>query len=71
MGRNNDSTVIHRNDGKFEESEVHVDDDDYVEEEEDGIDTAAMEQIHRRDEVGEVRKMSSKDTHVYVYGVSW
>jgi uncharacterized membrane protein YcjF (UPF0283 family) len=38
--------------------------DEYIEKDEEGVDatTTETEQIDRRDEVGEVRKMSSKDT---------
>ena len=61
MGRNNASTVIHRNNEKCEGSDVHVNDDIVdEEEEEEGIDTTATEQIHHRDEVGDVQNMSSK-----------
>jgi uncharacterized membrane protein YcjF (UPF0283 family) len=39
------------------------DDDDDDEHAVDGATTTETEQVHRRDEVGEVRKMSSKDTN--------
>ena len=55
-----------KNDDFREDSEVYVDYDveEEEDEEEEGIDatTTESEHTHRRDEVGEVRKMSSKDT---------
>ena len=66
MKKNNTSPIIHDYDENFEVSEVHADadddnDDEKEEEEIDGT-TTETETIQRRDEVHEVRKMSSKDT---------
>ena len=48
---------------KNEESDADDDDDD--DDDQNGVDTTTTEteQVDRRDEVGEVRKMSSKDTN--------
>ena len=63
MRRNNSSSPVVQNEN-IENSEVYV--DEYVKEEieSEGIEasTTETEPIHRRDELGEVRKMSSKDT---------
>ena len=64
MGKVNDGDINHHYDENIEASEILVEDDD-DDDDEQGVDatTTETEQNDRRDEVGEVRKMSSKDTN--------